>query len=146
MLQRWLKFYLDLNGRGHDAGLLFLRVTISLMMIAGHGWGKLLAFGERAASFPDPLGVGNELSMALAIFGEVVCPLFVAAGLLTRVFAFPVLFTMLVAAGIVHADDPWAKQEFALLYAVPYATLVWTGAGRYSVDGWLRSRLQVITD
>jgi putative oxidoreductase len=41
---------------------------------------------------------------------------------------------MLVAAFIIHADDPFRKQEFALLYAVPYLTLILTGGGKFSID------------
>jgi putative oxidoreductase len=54
--------------------------------------------------------------------------------------AIPPLITMLTAAFIIHAADPWAKQEFALLYAVAYLTLIFTGAGRYSLDYLLMRR------
>jgi uncharacterized membrane protein YphA (DoxX/SURF4 family) len=39
-------------------------------------------------------------------------------GLATRLAAFPLLFTMLTAAFFIHGDDPWAKKELAVLYAV----------------------------
>ena len=41
---------------------------------------------------------------------------------------------MLVAAFVVHADDPWGKKEFALLYAIPFTALAITGGGRYALD------------
>ncbi len=51
---------------------------------------------------------------------------------------------MLVAAFIIHGDDPFKKQEFALLYAVPCVALMLTGPGRLSLDalvlGWWRAR------
>ena len=47
---------------------------------------------------------------------------------------------MLVAAFVIHADDPWSKQEFALLYALPFVALIIGGAGRFSLDGRLRQR------
>ena len=103
-------------------------------MVAAHGWPKLIAFGEKSAVFPDPLGVGSPVSLALAVLAEVVCALLVMAGLATRLAAGPLIVTMLVAAFIVHADDPWQKQEFALLYAIPFAALVLTGGGRWSLD------------
>jgi putative oxidoreductase len=124
-----------------DAGLLLLRVSIGSMMLFGHGLPKLLAFSEKAAEFSDPLGVGSTTSLALAIFGEVVGAGLVVIGLGTRLAAVPLLITMLVAAIVVHGDDPWGRKELALLYAVPALTLILTGPGRFAVDALLaRSR------
>lgn len=116
-------------------GLLILRTTIAGMMLVGHGLPKLMNFNAAAASFPDPLGVGSTVSLALAIGGEVVCSILLILGLFTRLAAVPFLITMLTAAFLVHAADPWAKKEFALLYAIPALTLIFTGAGAFSIDG-----------
>ena len=123
-----------------DAGLLFLRVTIGSMMLLGHGLPKLLAFADTAPRFSDPLGVGSEMSLALAVFGEAVCSALIVVGLGTRLAAIPLLVTMLVAALIIHADDPWGRKELALLYAVPAVTLLLTGAGRFSLDALILTR------
>lgn len=124
-----------------DAGLLLLRVTIGSMMLFGHGLPKLLEFSEKAATFADPLGVGSTTSLVLAIGGEVVASALVIVGLGTRLAAVPLLITMLVAALLVHADDPWARKEFALLYAVPAIVLMLTGPGRFALDAFfVRSR------
>ena len=110
------------------------------MMLLGHGWGKLTSFAERSSSFPDPLGIGSSLSMALATGAEAFCALAVILGFATRWAAVPLMVTMLVAALIIHGDDPWAKKEFALLYFSPFATLFLTGAGRYSSRRLLPAR------
>ena len=127
-----------LVGVGGSLGLLLLRVSVGGMMLLAHGWGKLTSFAERSSSFPDPLGVGSSLSMALATGAEAFCALAVILGFATRWAAVPLMVTMLVAALIIHGDDPWAKKEFALLYFFPFATLLLTGAGRYSLDAFLR--------
>jgi putative oxidoreductase len=124
----------------HHAGLLVLRVLIGGLMLGNHGWGKLMSFSEKAGSFPDPLGVGSTLSLSLTIVGELVAPALLMVGLFTRAAAAPLLVTMLVAAFVVHGDDPWRKKEMALLYAVPALTLLLAGGGRWSADGWLRRR------
>lgn len=122
-------------------GLFLLRVSISGMLIVWHGWPKIESFADRLDSFPDPLGVGTPLSLSLAIFAEVLCALLVMLGLATRLAAIPVVVNMSVAAFMVHMHDPWSKKEFALLYALPFLALVFTGAGRLSLDHvWLRSR------
>ncbi len=125
-------------GLDHSLGLLLLRVSIGGMMLFGHGWGKLTSFAERSSSFPDPLGVGPSLSMALATGAEAFCALAVILGFATRWAVVPLMVTMLVAALIVHGSDPWAKKEFALLYFFPFAALLLTGAGRYSLDAFFR--------
>lgn len=127
---------LDENKRQQllSVGLLVLRVYAGGMMLFGHGWGKLMSFGEKYAQFPDPLGVGSPLSMTMAVGAEVFCSLAVMLGLATRLTAVPLVITMLVAAFLIHADDPWGKKEFALMYLLPFLTLVFTGPGKFSID------------
>ena len=36
-----------------------------------------------------------------------------------------------------HANDGWYKQEHPLLFGIGFATLFFTGAGRFSLDGFL---------
>ena len=115
-------------------GLLILRLGTGLTMAFGHGWGKLTTFSEGAAQFPDPLGVGSSVSLALAVFAEFFCSLAITAGLVTRAAVVPVMITMLVAFFLIHGADPFAKQEKSLLYLIPLMTLFLTGPGRYSLD------------
>ena len=117
-----------------DVGLLFLRVTVGLMMVISHGWGKMVKVVSGDFSFPDPLGLGAAPSLVLAALTEFVCALLVVLGVKTRYVAVPVTITMLVAAFVQHIDDSWGKKEFALLYAIPFAMLIITGGGKYSLD------------
>ena len=121
-------------------GLLILRVSAGLMLSAGHGWGKLLEFSESAATFPDPLGIGHRGSMACTIGAELVCSILVVLGFATRLAALPVAFTMGVIVTMIHTHDPWGKKEFALLYLIPFLLLVFTGAGKYSLDARIGGR------
>lgn len=117
-----------------SVGLLVLRLGIGGMMLSSHGWAKIQSFSEYSSTFPDPIGVGSTVSLLLAIFAEFICAAAVVLGLGTRLMAIPLLFTMLVAALVIHGADPFAKKEFALLYAVPLITLILTGPGRLSLD------------
>jgi len=129
------------EGLLRDCGLLGLRLCFGLGIALAHGLPKLQTFGEKAAGFPDPLGVGNELSMALAVGAEFLCGLLIAAGLATRFAALPLIFTMLMAFFVIHGADPFAKRELALVYLVPYITLFLSGPGRFSVDHLIRGKL-----
>lgn len=119
-------------------GLLVLRIVFGLGMAAGHGWGKLLSFGEKMKDFPDPLGMGSPLSMGGAVFAELVCGVFLALGLFTRLATVPLMFTMAVAAFLIHGADPLfgpgPAKEMALLYLCGYAVVLITGPGKFSVD------------
>jgi putative oxidoreductase len=42
---------------------------------------------------------------------------------------------MIVAAFIVHAADPLATKEKAILYLIGFAAIAFLGAGKYSIDG-----------
>ena len=114
--------------------LLLLRITIAGMMLT-HGIPKLQRILAGNWQFGDPLGLGAELSLALTVFAEVGCSVLFLIGLFTRFATLPLLITMLVAVFIVHGTDPLGKKEPALLYGLVYATLFFTGPGKYSVDG-----------
>ncbi|HET9252252.1 MAG TPA: DoxX family protein [Candidatus Eisenbacteria bacterium] len=120
--------------------LLLLRVGAGGLLLYGHGIAKLLGYAERAPGFADPIGLGPELGFALVVFAEVLCAALVALGFLTRLATVPILGFMLVAALIHHAADPWPKRELPLLFFTAFLPILLMGAGRYSVDGWFRSR------
>jgi putative oxidoreductase len=123
-----------------DLGLLLLRLGAALLLFAGHGWPKIANFAERAARFADPLGLGPQLSFGLVVFAEVGCAIAIALGLLTRWAVVPLLIFFAVAAFVQHAADPWARKELALIFAVPFATLLFTGPGHLSLDAWMERR------
>jgi putative oxidoreductase len=119
-------------------GALVLRLSFGGFMIAGHGWGKLMAFSDRADSFPDPLGIGNSASMGLAVLAEVVCAALVAVGFMTRVMVIPLIITMCVAFFIIHAADPFGQKELAAVYGIGYIAIALIGPGKFSVDRQLQ--------
>ena len=114
--------------------VLLLRVTVAAFMLT-HGapkLSKLLEGGE--IQFGDPLGLGPALSLALVVFAEFFCSLFIGIGLGTRLAVIPLMITMLVAAFISHGPDPFRQKEMALLYFLLYLVLLVTGSRKYSFD------------
>lgn len=124
----------------HHFAILWTRVSIGLLMICSHGFSKLFNYSTLSANFPDPLGVGNKVSLCLVIFAEFFCSILLIIGLKTRIASIPLIITMLVAIFIVHAVDPWQKQEMGTLYLVIYLSLLIFGSGRYSVDFLLNKK------
>ncbi len=118
-----------------DLGLLLLRLATGGTMFMAHGLGKLQGFSQGAGMFPDPLGMGSTVTMAVAIFSEVACAILVAVGLSTRLATLPLIGTMLTAFSVVHASDPWKVKELAFLYLCGYSVIFLTGPGSFSLDG-----------
>ena len=125
----------------HDAALLLARLLFGGTMLFAHGIPKLMKFSQMMNTFPDPLGVGNSLSLGLTIFAEVLCAGLLAAGLFTRWVSGPLAITMAVAAFIVHSSDPWNKKELAFVYMVGYIICGLLGSGRLSLDFVIRKKV-----
>ena len=122
-------------------GLLALRLGAGGFLIYGHGWGKLTHFSERAQRFADPLHVGAPASLAMAVFAEVFCAAAILLGLGTRVAAAVVTFLFLTILFVVERHKTLDDRELGFLYLACFATLLLTGAGRFSIDAWLGKKL-----
>lgn len=117
----------------NSAGLLVLRVGIGCLMLV-HGIAKIRGYSDMVNEFPDPIGLGSQLSLILAIGAEAGCSLLLIAGIGTRLAAIPLAFTMGVALFFVHAEDPWNVKELAAVFLLVYVSLMLLGPGRFSVD------------
>ncbi|QGZ38489.1 putative oxidoreductase [Pseudoduganella flava] len=122
-----------------DAGLLFARLTGAALLLWVHGLPKLLHWRTELAHIDDPLHLGGGITLACALFAEVVCPLLIAAGLFTRLACLPVLFLLLVSMVLVHPDWSVEQGQFGWLLLIVFGTIAIAGAGRWSVDRRLAS-------
>ena len=110
-------------------------------MLIAHGWPKLMSFSKQAAAFPDPLGVGHTTSLALAVFGEVVCMSLLIVGAFTRLAALGGAVTMAVAFFLVHGGKLGKDSgEMAFLYLVGFVAIFLTGPGLFALDTKLGGR------
>lgn len=125
----------------NDLGRLVLRVFFGLSMCIAHGVGKLeFFFSGSEIQFLDPIGIGAKYSLLLAGLSEFVFPLLIAVGLFTRISTLPVIATMLVAFTMVHFNDPYPKQEMALVYLFAFTAILLLGPGRLSIDTLFRGK------
>lgn len=125
-----------------DWALLLLRLAFGGIMLVQHGLPKLTKLIAGAPfKFPDVLGMGNGTSLTLAVFAEVFCAALLVVGFKTRWAAIPLVVTMLVAAFVQHAADPFAKKELAIMYFIGYAVIYLLGPGRHSLDYHLRPKV-----
>lgn len=94
---------------------LLIRIFLAPVFIIA-GYGKLTALEDTAYYFGEYLGMPAPMLMALlAGLAEFVGGIAILFGLLTRWFAIPLMFTMIVAAATAHWDKGW--------HALPESTL-----------------------
>jgi putative oxidoreductase len=115
--------------------LCVLRVWLGLSILLLHGWDKLAHFSSAAAQFPDPLGVGSQVSLALTVLAEVLCAALLVLGLCTRLAALVLAFEMAVAFALIHGHALGdASGERAFVYLAGFVVLFLSGAGCCSLD------------
>ncbi len=110
-----------------------------------HGIQKLMGFSGMADVFPDPIGMGSQLSLTMAIGAEVGCSILLILGLGTRLAVIPLAFTMIVALFVVHATDPWKVKELAAIFLTVYTVIFITGPGSCSLDAKLFDKTKAAT-
>ncbi len=117
-----------------DWALLWLRVAGSLLLLQVHGLPKLLHFTEQLSLIEDPWQLGAKLTLSLAIFAEVLCPLPIILGIFTRLACLPILAVLLVALVFVHPEWSLAEGQFAWLLALVFSTVLIGGPGRIALS------------
>jgi len=121
-------------------GLLFMRIAAAVMLLLIHGLPKLLNWSTELQHIEDPFGLGATLTLSLAVFAEVLCPILLILGVFARLACLPVLAVLLVALVVVHPDWSLEQGQFAWLLLVLFGGLALTGPGAWSVGGVLARR------
>ncbi|MFJ5298040.1 DoxX family protein [Pseudomonas sp. NPDC088368] len=126
--------YSTFNDRALDLGLLFLRGSGALFLLFVHGLPKLLDYKAQLTLIEDPFHLGGVLTLSLAIFAEVLCPLLILAGVLTRLACLPILFLLLVALVVVHSDWSVEQGQFGWLLIIIFTSVLIAGPGRLALN------------
>lgn len=113
--------------------LLAVRIIFGILLMT-HGLQKWSNFHELSSAFPDPIGLGGQLSLGLAIFSELVCSIAFIIGFVYRLAMIPMIATMLVAFFVIHASDAFAVKELAFIYLVVFILMYIAGPGKFSID------------
>lgn len=123
-----------------DIVIFIVRLLVGFAMIS-HGFPKLqMLIDGGDIQFFDFIGLGPKITLGLTVFAEFICSIFIILGLFTRVAAGFLVFTMMIAAFVVHGSDPFDKREMSLLYLSIYLIIISLGAGKISVDHLIEKR------
>lgn len=120
--------------RAQDAGLFFLRVSGGLFLLWVHGLPKLLNYNAQLLVIEDPFHLGANVTLMLAIFAEVLCPLLIIAGMFVRLACLPILSVLLVALLVVHPQWSLDEGQFGWLLLILFTSLLIAGPGRLALN------------
>ncbi|AZF21147.1 DoxX family protein [Pseudomonas sp. R3-52-08] len=112
-----------------DIGLLFLRVSGALFLLWVHGLPKLLNYSDQLKLIEDPFHLGAPLTLLLAIFAEVLCPLLIIAGVWTRLACLPILAVLVIALLVVHPEWTLFEGQFGWLLMIIFTSILIAGPG-----------------
>jgi putative oxidoreductase len=126
-----------------------------LMKLNGNNW-----FSNVQENFPFPFNVVPvEISWFLATWFEILGAFGLVLGLFTRFWAFSLVVLTIVAIGGVHWPDDWnslaelwkgyavsdkgfGNYRIPLLFIAMLVPLIFTGAGKFSIDHILAKRFK----
>ena len=114
-----------------------LRLGTGSLILMNHGMDKLIHFSQKAGAFADPFGIGSTASLALDIFAEFFCSIFIILGLFTRLACIPLIIAMVIALFIAHKGEFFGQGELAGLFLIVFSTILFAGPGRLSLDRFL---------
>jgi len=116
-----------------NAAMLLLRLGAGVLMM-NHGYDKLVNFSKYKQGFMSFLGMGSTISLAMVVFAEFFCALFIILGLFTRLATIPLIVAMSVALFKAHNSQFFGDGEMSALYLATYLALLLVGPGKISVD------------
>jgi len=124
-----------------DLALLLVRVCAGFSLLYAHGWKKFADFSATVEQWTawglNPIGIGPAASVVLAGFAEVVCAVLLIVGLKARFAALVIAINLGVAFILVHGAALTGDNngELAYLYLVTALLVLFSGPGKFSVDG-----------
>lgn len=120
------------DSKAYSLLLLTLRIFFGPMLMT-HGLDKLYHYTELCFVFPDPVGIGREISLLFAIFGELFCSVAFMFGALYRITMIPMLIVVAFAFFRIH-EGSVNQGELAFIYLMVLVLLYIAGPGKYSID------------
>lgn len=121
-----------------NISFLLLRLVFGISMCVNHGYDKLVNFADKKDQFVNLFGIGSTITLALVVFAEFFCSIFVAIGLFTRFTVVPLIIAMGYAFFISHNSGLFANGESSALYLTGFFAILLCGPGKASVDGLIK--------
>ena len=132
-------FSANYSAGAFNAAMLILRLSFGILMMM-HGYDKLVNFNAKLIGpppFMNFMGIGGSASLALVVFAEFFCSLFLILGLFTRLAAIPLIIVTCVIIFKLNNGNVFGDAEIAAVYLSGYLVLLLVGPGKISVDSMI---------
>lgn len=129
---------INIKGKSIHIALLIFRILLSIELIVAHGLKKLGVGIAEAEQVPNPLNLPETFNSLFADAANLIFPVFVIFGLFTRIAIIPILAVTLTGYFILHWNDDLLIKDTPFMYSLCYLFLFFVGAGKYSIDNYLR--------
>jgi len=137
------RFYLRTTGYSYvNMGRLFLRLFVGIMFIH-FGVRQIACYSELKDSFPALMGMTSEASLICMILIEMICSVFIMAGMFTRIMCVPPFIAMSLAEYYLLSDAmspppyelSWQNVGYLpVLFMGIYFFIILVGPGKISID------------
>lgn len=122
--------------------MLLFRVLVSLELMTVHGLKKIGIGVNVAEIVPNPLHLRDAFNNGFAIGANIIAPVFIMLGLLTRITILPVLAVTLTGYFVLHWNDALLVKDVPFIYSIVFM-LIWVlGPGKYSLDYLVNRKLK----
>ncbi|MBO9701876.1 MAG: DoxX family protein [Sporocytophaga sp.] len=132
-----LLLYSDLGSELNNLTLFAFRILFAFELFYVHGMKKIRLKNGKQERVPNPLHLPEKINAFVAVFSDTVVPIFIAAGLGTRLFVLPTLGVTSIGYFVVHRNDSLDVEDVPYMYSICLLLLLFIGAGTYSFDNYL---------
>jgi putative oxidoreductase len=130
---------INYSSASFNISFLILRLVLGITMCVNHGYDKLVHFTDKKDTFLNLFGIGSATTLALVVFAEFFCAIFVTLGLFTRFTVLPLVICMGYAFFKSHNAELFGEGEHAALFLSGYVAILLCGPGKISVDGLIKA-------
>jgi putative oxidoreductase len=124
------------NAGAYNTALLVLRLGFGILL-THHGYLKLSNFHQTESFMPDIMGLSKSIAAGLVVFAELFCGFLIILGLFTRLACIPIIIMLLFIIFKTGHADFFGKEELPTAYIIPFIALLFTGAGKISIDNMI---------
>jgi putative oxidoreductase len=123
--------------------MFLFRVIVSLELIIVHGLKKVGIGVSEAELIPNPLHLPQHLNEYFAIGVNLIAPVFIIMGLLTRLAIIPVLAVILTDFFVLPWNDALLVNDVPFIYSAIFLLILILGPGKYSIDYFINKNQQL---
>lgn len=124
----------DLGSTLNNVAMLVFRCLVAIQLFRVHGMKKFGPKDGEPEHVPNPLHLPEKLNGLVASIADLVVPVFILAGLGTRLMILPTIGVTAIGYFVVHRNDSAQVRDVPFMYTICLALIQVLGPGKFSLD------------